>query len=255
MSAHALCAPGVRAPGRPAAHTRHLLAQAAGAHARLLDSAVAAGQTPLNTLRQAVGNYLRGPASATEKRFVLDDPQLVEALHELSPTSAVLTDWDSTVAPGCYHAPAERQASLGRGRLGNVVVAILLRQCHQWCGTVELATDAYGRVHLPFCDWALVLVDDCQPLHDLFAHQTLLLELDHHEACWSLSEHRDRPLVRMPRPVFDAMFVADRGDVRASGVQFAVGPLRARLSARRDWAAHGFASSRSAVMLQPRTPS
>ncbi len=81
MSAHALARELFAPPGAVTAHTRHLLAQAAGSHARLLDSTVAAHQEPLDRLRDVLGGYLRGPAPATEKRFLLDDPQFVEALH------------------------------------------------------------------------------------------------------------------------------------------------------------------------------
>ena len=163
-------------PGAVTAHTRHLLAQAAGSHARLLESAGAAHHQQLDRLREALGGYLRGPAPATEKRFVLDDPQLVEALHALASTSDDLAGWDAAVAPDDCHPTATRRASLGRGRLGNVVAAVQLRRCRRWCGRIELATDEYGRVHLPCCDWALVLVDQHGARRDLLAHQTILLD-------------------------------------------------------------------------------
>ncbi|MEX0678670.1 MAG: hypothetical protein WD063_16440 [Pirellulales bacterium] len=228
MSAQSLARQLFAEPGAVTAHTRHLLAQAAGSHARLLDSAGAAHQKQLDRLREALGGYLRGPASATEKRFVLDDPQFIEALHALASASDDLAGWDAAVAPGGYRAPPERQASLARGRLGNVVAAVLLRRWRHWCGQIELATDEYGRIHFPFCDWALVVVDERSHERDLFAHQTLILDLDEHEARWSLPGRASAPLVRMPRRVFDAMFVDNRDVAGTSGMEFCAGPPRPR---------------------------
>ena len=215
-------------PGAGIAQTRHLLAQAAAAHARLLNSSSAAHQVPLDRLRQVLAEYLRGPAPASEKRFMLDDPLLVEALHALSGASDELASWDAAVAPGCCRAPAERQRALGRGRLGNVVIGILLRRSRDWCGQIELATDDYGRVHLPFCDWVLALVGQHGDERELFAHRMLVLSLDEHEARWSLPARAMTPLVRMPRATFQAMFVENRMDVDPRLVEFAGGPPWAR---------------------------
>jgi hypothetical protein len=215
-------------PGADAQHTRHLLAQAAGSHARLFDSVRDAHQEPLNRLREALGGYLRGTASATEKRLVLDDPQFVEALHGLASTSDDLAAWDATVAPGWRHEPQIRESTIGRGRLGNVVAAVLLRRSRHWCGQIELATDDYGRVHLPFCDWALVLVDEGSQGRDLLAHHSLVLDLDDRQARWLLPGRTRAPLVRMPRGVFNAMFVDNRDVARTPGVEFCTGPPRAR---------------------------
>ena len=129
MSAHALAAQLFAPPGAECAQTRHLLAQAAGSHARLLATSGAARRTELDRLREALSGYLRSRAPASEKRFVLDDPQFVEALHAIASASDDLAGWDATVAPGCYRAPRERQESLGRGRLGNVVAAVLKALC------------------------------------------------------------------------------------------------------------------------------
>jgi len=109
-----------------------------------------------------------------------------------------------------------------------VVAAVLLRRWRHWCGEIELATDDYGRVHFPFCDWTLVLVDERSEGRDLFAHQTLVLHLDEREARWSLGDQKFPPLVRMPRPMFDAMFVDNRASVRSAGVEFRAGPPRPR---------------------------
>jgi hypothetical protein len=211
-------------PGACGAHTRHLLAQAAAAHARLLNSASAARQAPLDRLRAALSDYLRGPVPSSEKRFVLDDPLLVEALHALAGASDDLSHWDAAVAPGCYHAPAEQARALARGRLGNVVAAVALRRARDWCGQIELATDDYGRVHMPFSDWVLALVDQRAGERDLFAHRTVVLSLDDREARWSLPARAMTPLVRMPRALFNAMFVENGSRVDAGLLEFGAGP-------------------------------
>jgi hypothetical protein len=195
-------------PGAAAERTRHLLAQAAGAHARLLDSSRSAHEPRLDQLREDFTGYLRGPAPATEKRFVLDDPQFVEALHALAGVSGDLTDWDLLVAPGCYHAPPDRAGALARGLLGNVVLGIILRRRRGWCGRLELATDDYARVHVPFCDWVLV-VQGAEP-GELLAHEPLVLELDAREVRWLLPERLGAPWVTMPREAFDTMFADNR---------------------------------------------
>lgn len=228
MSAHVLARQFFAPPGADSAHTRHLLAQAAGSHARLLDTASATQQVRLDRLRETLGAYLRSSAPSTEKRFVLDDPHFIEALHALSSASSDLSDWDATVAPGCYHAPVHYQAQLARGCLGNVVVALLLRRSRNWCGQIELATDAYGRVHLPFSDWALVLVNESSEGRQLFARQSLVLHLDQHAARWMLPGAEFQLLARMPRSVFEAMFIDNRTDTQAREVEFPDGPLFSR---------------------------
>ncbi|MGD9721244.1 MAG: hypothetical protein AB7O59_08550 [Pirellulales bacterium] len=216
-------------PGADAAHTRHLLAQAAGAHARLLQSSGDTRHESLIRLCEVVNQFMHSPASALEKRLVLDDPQFVEALHALAGESTALAEWDATVAPGCPRPPAERESSLGHGRLGNIVAALALRQRRSWCGQVALATDHYGRMHLPFCDWAIALVDERGTDAELLADQTILLELDEHEARWSLSDARDASLCRMPRATFDGAFIDNRAAIDPRGVDCASGSVRARL--------------------------
>jgi hypothetical protein len=206
-------------PGAAGAHTRHLLAQAAGSHARLLDSAATAHQQPLDRLLAEFRGYLRGPAPPAEKRFVLDAPQLVEALHALAGSSDELAQWDAAVAPAGSVAPSADTSSLGCSRLGNVALALLLRRAPRWCGRVELATDAYGRIHIPFCDWTLVLLDQHDATPDLFADHAVLLDVRKRDACWSLPGTEAAPLLRMPRSTFDAMFVDNQVDLTPRGIE------------------------------------
>ncbi len=228
MAAYALARQLFAPPGAGGAPTRHLLAQAAGSHARLLGCARQGQQAQIDRLRDSLGEYLRGPASATEKRLVLDAPQLVEALHALAPWSRELAEWDAAVAPGCNDVPANRQSALGCGRLGNVVAAVLLRR-RDWSGQIELATDGYGRVHIPLCDWVLVIVDERGPARELLAHQPIVLQLDERRAKWSLPGSDGQSLVSMPRPVFDAMFADNRPLARLpAGVEFGAESLRVR---------------------------
>ncbi len=223
MVAHELARQLFAPPGTAISHTRHLLAQAAGAHARLLASANAARQEPLMGLRQTLDAYLRSSAASSEKRFVLDHPEFIEALHALTSTSDYLDAWDRMVALPDNSAQVH-DAALGCGRLGNVVVAILLRQCRQWRGRVVLATDDYGRVHLPFCDWVLVLMDRDGAGRSLLSHRTICLDLDEREASWSLPDRSCSPLVRMSRRQFDRMFIDNRDDVHAADICFGAGP-------------------------------
>lgn len=197
-------------PGGGAAETRHLLAQAAGAHAQLLHAAAVAHEENLDRLREVLTSYLHGPAPADEKRFVLDDPQLVEALHTMAPVCDELTEWDDAVAPGCVQAPAAERASLGRGRLGNVVAAVRLRRERGWCGQIELATDDYGRLHFPFCDGALTFVQQTPQGRDLSARRMLVLELHEQLAQFRLPHDEGDPILHMPRAVFDRVFVDNR---------------------------------------------
>jgi hypothetical protein len=224
MSAHALAQQLFAAPGSGREQTRHLLAQAAGSHARLLASAAEAHEAPLDRLREALGGYLRSTASAWEKRMLLDDPHFVEALHALSAASDALADWDAAVSPDGHGNGGPRETSLGRSRLGNVVAGVLLRRARDWCGRIELASDDYGRVHVPFCDWTLALVGDDRG--ELFAHQTLVLELDERHARWLFPGRDARPLARMPRRLFERMFVDNR-DV-ADGREIEFGACRPR---------------------------
>jgi hypothetical protein len=226
MSHHALVRQLFAPPGAAGAPTRHLLAQAAAAHARLLGSMAAGDGRQLDGLCQTVGEYLRGSASAAEKRQVLDDPEFVEALHALAGSSAALAAWDAGVAAGCGAATAERAPS-ACGRLGNVALAVLLRRRRGWCGQIELASDEYGRVHLPFSDWTLVLPDERSGRQELFAHQKLMLELGAHEVEW-LAGHDLRTLVRMPRKLFDAMFIENRPIATAAGIEWCGGGPRPR---------------------------
>jgi hypothetical protein len=228
MSAHALAQQLFAPPGSLPAHTRHLLAQAAGSHARLLDSTARAHEERLDRLRDALGGYLRGPASPLEKRRVLDDPQFVEALHGLAASCDSLAGWDAAASGACRDEAAERAASLARSRLGNIVAAVLLRRARDWCGRLELATDDYGRVHFPFCDWTLVLASARGDRSELFARQPLRLDLDERQARWSLAEGDTAALVRMPRKLFDAMFVDNRDVAGAAQIEFGTDGPRPR---------------------------
>jgi hypothetical protein len=228
MAAYALARDLFAPPGAGGAHTRHILARAAGAHARLLGSTRAAHEPHVDHLRETLLQYLRGSAAAAEKRSLLDDPQLVEALHALAPSSRELADWDAAVAPGCNDLPPDRQASLGCGRLGNVVASVLLRRRH-WCGRIELATDGYGRIHLPHCDWVTIVVDERGPVREMLAHQPIELHLTERRARWSLAGPDAVPLVSMPRNVFDAMFVDNRMfDHSPAGIEFGGSSIRSR---------------------------
>ena len=184
------------APPGTAAQTRHLLAQAASVHARLLASAIAGREQQLAVLRDFIGVYLHGPASPSEKRQMLDDPEFVEALHALAGASNDLAAWDDNFFAGCDPGTSER-APPACGRLGNVALAVLLRCQPGWCGQIELASDEYGRVHLPFTDWTLVLADEGSAGRDLFGHQKLILDLAPQHADWLVADNRS-PLVRMP---------------------------------------------------------
>src|SRR5262245_46281514 len=210
MSAHALARQLFAPPGAGIAHTRHLLARAASAHARLLSTAQSCHDAAIDRLSALVGDYLRGPSPAAEKRCVLGGPLVVEALHALAPASPQLTAWHAAVAAAPHSATPERDLALARGRLGNVVAGVLLRHCRNWCGQIELATDDYGRVHLPFCDWTLALLDERNGKSDLFAHRVLRLQLDEREARWSLACEDSAPVVRMPRDTFELMIVDNR---------------------------------------------
>lgn len=209
-------------PGAAGAQTRHLLAQAAAAHARLLSSAITLREQQLAVLRDFIGVYLHGPASAIEKRQLLDDPEFVEALHALAGASRDLAAWDDNFSAGCEprtDSAASDRAPPACGRLGNVALALLLRCRPDWCGRIELESDEFGRVHLPLTDWIVVLADEGSAGRDLFAHQKLILELTPQHVDWLAADDR-RPLVRIPREWFNRTFIENQPITSASGVRW-----------------------------------
>ena len=84
---------------------------------------------------------------------------------------------------------------LGSARLGNVIAAALLRRQRGWCGQLVVASDAYGRVHFPGCDWVLVLVGESPAGRELLANRALMLTLDARRAVWSFADGPESPLV------------------------------------------------------------
>ncbi len=209
-------------PGAAGAPTRHLLAQAAATHARLLASAITMRGQKLAVLRDFIGLYLHGPASAGEKRQLLDDPEFVEALHALSRASSDLAAWDDNFSAGCdagCDAALIPRALPTCGRLGNVALALLLRCRPDWCGQIELASDEFGRVHFPFTDWIVVLADDESTGHDLFAHQKLILMLTPEHVDWLAGDDR-MPLLRMPREWFIRAFIDNRPIETTLGIKW-----------------------------------
>ena len=167
---------------------------------------------------------MHSQASADEKRYLLNHPHFIEALHALAPCCNELADWDATVAPGCYRAPADRQAALAPARLGNVAAAVQVRQRRDWRGEIELATDDYGRIRFPFCDWTLVLTGESNAVREPFAHRRVTLRVDDRAALWSLPEEACPRLVRMPSAMFDAMIVDNYAEINARGLEFGPGP-------------------------------
>src|SRR5262249_47613405 len=143
MSTSLLASQLFLSPGAPLEQTRHLLAQAAGAHARLLASAAGSADRRLAATGDTITAFLPSRSSAAAKVRLLNDPQLVEGLHAAAGGSPRLQEWDAALAPGCYDvSPAER-LPLGRARLGNVAAAVSLRRWPELCGTLEVATDNY----------------------------------------------------------------------------------------------------------------
>src|SRR5262245_22041679 len=87
MSAAAFVERLFRLPGDCRAGTTHLLAQAAAMHGRLCSAAPSGRPNGREDPLPALLGYLKGQAAAADKRRLLDDPLLVEALHALASAS------------------------------------------------------------------------------------------------------------------------------------------------------------------------
>jgi hypothetical protein len=222
-------------PGGSAASTELLVVQAAAAHAGLLERACA-HDPDLGRSLAPLREFLRGPASPTEKRRLLVHPLFIEGLHGLAPCSAELRRWHDrvTAAP----APPDPAA---RASLGNVALVCALRAGRGRDGEFDLCADVLGRVGFPFSDWTLTLYTDRD---DFLARQAVTLTLEHDRACWRLADSPEPPFLVMSRE--DCLrLVVDNDDTLERGrLEFPHPHMRPRLQC-----AHRL--GRSAVRYDP----
>ncbi len=229
MSAAAFVERLFRLPGDCRAGTTHLLAQAAAMHGRLLSSAPAGRPNGREDPLPALVGYLKGQAAAADKRRLLDDPLLVEALHALASASPTLTQWDDAVAARPGGVDSTASLALGRAKLGNLALAVLLRERPAWQGEVELSTDGFGSLRFPFCDWSVWLLSQHGDVNDALAEQAVVVSLDAHEARWRLADEVNAPFLVLSRSDMRRMMLEDDPRLDARSIQFPHANVRPRL--------------------------
>lgn len=147
-------------PGKGAARAAVWQAEVAALHASLLRSAQRSLARSGGRAPQALDALVAyaGQPRREAQRQLLGHPQLVEALHELAPCDEAIGLWDGSVVPASrLDGDVEPDVPLGLARLGNVALPALLQRQPDWCGALEIASDAYGFVHFPGCAWSLAL--------------------------------------------------------------------------------------------------
>jgi len=209
-----------RMPGDPGRATSHLLAQAAAAHAKLLYLASTADRWPCDGIYRAFEEFLKGPAAAADKRTLLDYPPLIEGLHTLSPGCRGLTDWDNTVAPRRVSENGPVRMAAGRAKMGNLSLALLLREAPSWCGHIDVCTDVYGRLRFPFSDWSITLCVRSASGQEMLTDQVVSVSLNGKEARWCLADEGQTPFMIVSRDDFLRLVLESDGRLEIHRMTF-----------------------------------
>lgn len=196
-----------RMPGSSGKATSHLLAQAAAAHAKLLQIASAVDSRPGDEVFRTLAEYLKGPAPAADKRQLLDHSLMIESLHSLAPACSGLTEWDDTLGPRSGGDCDGAKSAAGRAKMGNLSLPLLLRMRPSWGGSVDVCTDAYGRLRFPFSDWSITLCVRSSKGQELLTDQVVLVTLDGTKARWQLAEEPSCPFMVTSREDFHRLVI------------------------------------------------
>lgn len=183
-------------PGLASAGTHRMLARAGAVHARLL--ALASHDDPVlaSLLREPLRAFLKTRAATAQKCRWLDAPQFIEALHALSQACPCLSEWDRGLTP-CVVSPAA--LSLARAKFGNVALPLQLMSDRAWCGRIQLASNAYGRIAFPGSSWSIVLRTIRDGHADLLTDAIVCLDLDRDEARFEVEAEGDSPAIILTR--------------------------------------------------------
>ncbi len=191
-------------PGRSTSADSHLLAQAAAAHAKALFSDAIEGRNPQNIALDSLRDFLRGPAAARTKRRLLDHPVLVDALHTLGAGCPDLNYHCLPTLDAARLAPHALR-DLGHAKLGNATLGLILHSDCQWCGVIDLCSDAFGDICFPGTPWSILLREQTATGVALRPHQVVRLKLGMQHARFYLAEMPEEDFLVLPRGLFTGL--------------------------------------------------
>jgi hypothetical protein len=211
-------------PGLASAGTHRMLARAGSVHARLL--AMASGDDPAlaSLLSDPLRAYLKTRAATAEKCRWLDAPQFIEALHALSQACPQLIEWDHGLT-ACTASSAA--LALARAKFGNVALPLQLMSDRAWCGRIQLASNAYGRIAFPGSSWSIVLRTIRDGRVDLLTDAIVCLDLDRDEARFEVEAEGDSSAIILTRD--DCLRLLFGGDLNVRRIRFPHATIRPQL--------------------------
>jgi hypothetical protein len=219
-----------RIPGDTGRKPENLLGRAAQAHRMLLDCAAAEPGVPrsLSNLLPQIGSLLeRGPCRRVARRFLVD-PAFVEGLHRAAGISRSLASWHRRVAEPSIANVGPPPDAQSAHRLGNSLLAALLRDDPRWRGRMELRTDVYGRLRFPLCDWSLALCGTEGP-SCVLSDERVTASVGRREVRLSLGGPAGPDLLVLPRCDWLRIIVANDPHVDGERIQFGMSHATTRL--------------------------
>jgi hypothetical protein len=215
-------------PGaRGVSHVR-FLARAAAAHLSLLRRAVRDAKAPSAELLEPISSLVeRLPARQLREEFLLD-PVFIEGLHAAADESRALANWHRAIAEPSV-ADVCATTACRAPRLGNTLLALLLRHDPGWCGRIVVQSDLYGRLRFPLCDWSFLLSSNRLDPWSVCAEENVVTTLTRNEVRFALENGTEQPLVHMPRHDWLRMLVDNDDSIDGRGMQFFPGEIAVRL--------------------------
>lgn len=217
-------------PGEAFAAADQLRDRAAAAHAELLRQAFSAYDQ--NPALKVILDFLDGPAAANDQQELLCHPLLIEGLHALSDGCPALRAWHAAVAPKAPHSGPDPSGPAAQARLGATALVLLLRNHPDWQGGLDLATDGFGRLCFPFCDWSVQVRDAAG---DPLGNRAVNISIDNREARWRLTGDSESPFLIMQREDLISAVARNDEDLQLSRLRFPDARLRIRLQFARTF--------------------
>lgn len=199
-------------PGESRAATADVLHEAAVQHSLALRAVAETPELAGDDALEAIVAFVDHAADSERRERLLDHPLLVDCLRELA-------------EPGTMSAE-----SLGRAKLGNVALGLLLAAPRCWRGSLLLAADAFGGVHFPFSDWSVVVPPDAEGDAAGLPDRIVRVEASRDTVVWRLADPPgDPPLLVMSRQTAVRLLVANDAEVASADIDFPHPVLRPRL--------------------------
>jgi hypothetical protein len=186
-------------PGQRPRETDALLAGAAACHRKLLECVAAREPNGPDDALDALLAAVTEASKPASTRRILNHPLLIDALHAMACEGPELLAWDEVTVPAEPDVVAPSAPAHGHEKLNNVAWPCLLHRCPEWCGHVDLCTDALGFLRFPLCDWSLWLKALGQGKEEALADTLVTVFVEQDSVRWYLASEPVIPFLVMNR--------------------------------------------------------